>query len=90
MKTFKPFRNNVLVEKLGIKSPVILPEDHIGKWVRLRVLAIGPEVKENLKPEMVVIAEDMFEPVGLINRNIGLILSQYIHCEEKDDEQPIN
>lgn len=91
MKTYKPFRNNILVEKLEIKtSGLILPNQNMGKWVRLKVISIGPDVKEAIKPGMIVIAENMFEPVNLINKNIGLILSQYIHTEEVDDGQPTN
>lgn len=82
MKQYKPFRNNVLVEKLEIKTSVILPGDHAGKWIRLKVLAVGPEVKEDIKPGMIVLAENMFDKVDLISGNIGLILSQYIHTEE--------
>ncbi len=85
MKIFKPFRNNVLVEKLEIKVSVILPGDHAGKWIRLKVLAVGPEVKEDIKPGMVVLAENMFEKVDLLTTNIGLIVSQYIHVEEAED-----
>lgn len=88
MKQYKPFRNNVLVEKLDIKSSVILPGQNIGKWIRLKVLAVGLEVKESLKPGMIVIAENMFESVDLLDKNVGLILSQYIHCEEREDGRP--
>lgn len=90
MKTYKPYRNNILVEKLDIKTSIVLPGQNVGKWIRLKVLAVGPAVTENLRPGMIVIAENMFEPIDLLNKNIGLILAQYIHCEEADDGQPTN
>lgn len=90
MKKYKPFRNNILVEKLEVKTSIVLPNQQVGKWIRLKILAVGLEVKNYIKPGMIVIAENMFEPVDLFNKNIGLILDHYIHTEEIEDGQPTN
>ena len=86
MRTYKPFRNNVLVEKLKTKKAIVTMNDTTGKWIRLKVISVGPDVIENIKPGMIVLAENMFEAVDLLENNIGLISSQYIHTQEIEKE----
>lgn len=84
VKQYKPFRDLLLVRKIEEKSigSVILA-DGIGKrFAKLEVLEVGPDVKENIVSGDIVFVENMFEPINPLDKNIGLILSQYVMCKE--------
>lgn len=77
---YKPFRDLVLVKKIEetqSASGIVLPEKQSRHFVTLEVLEKGPDVKEDIQPGDVIIAEAMFEQLEK-GSNIGLILSQYI------------
>lgn len=81
MKVFKPLRDNVIVEKAETDSP-ILGADR-GTWIRLKVIAVGPEVIEKIKPGQIVLAEAMLEEIK--GSKIFVMLSKYIHVIEESD-----
>ena len=84
MKTYKPFRDNVIVQKLELKSPIILA-DGVGTWIKVKVLAIGPLVTEKIAIGDIVWAENMFNKFDYTKEDIGVILSKYLHLGERDD-----
>lgn len=80
---YNVFRNLVLVRKVESQtSAIILPDAAGDKFLRLEVLAVGPDVKENIEPGMIVLAEKMFEQVSKKDKNLGLIVSGYIVMED--------
>lgn len=86
MKIYKPFRDTLLVEKVESKNAIIAPD---GRWLRLRVLAVGPLVVEKIKPGDIVIAENLLEKVDLLTEQY-IILSKYIWLQEEEDGKSVN
>ena len=81
MSEFIPRHDLVCVERLDEEktgTTIVLPDKTHGFLVKLRVVAVGPEVKD-LKPDDVVFAENMVQMVDKFNLKIGIILQQYIH-----------
>lgn len=77
MKKFKPLRDLVLVEKVEEEKVILMPEQSGSHFVKLKVLAVGPEVKELLKLGEIVWAENLLEQIAP-GQNQYLILSKYL------------
>jgi co-chaperonin GroES (HSP10) len=80
--TYKPLRDLLLVKVITeeqTSSGIVLPEARKSRFVKLKVLLKGPDVKEDIQPEDIILAEPMVELVDK-TENIGLILSQYVMC----------
>jgi hypothetical protein len=54
-------------------------------FVRLLVISCGPEVTD-LKKGDVVLAEDMFQQIDLLDKGTGLIQEKFIWVVERNDD----
>jgi co-chaperonin GroES (HSP10) len=82
MNNYRPFRTLLLVEKVQKETSaggIVLPDNAGSRFIELKVLAKGPDVKEDIQLNDIVLAENMLEPIGK-DKSIGLILSEYIMC----------
>jgi co-chaperonin GroES (HSP10) len=84
MNKYNIFRELVLVKKIEDKTVggIFLPDNAGKQYIRLEVLAVGPDVKEKLESGMIVLAENMFEPMDRTDKSVGVILSKYIIMED--------
>lgn len=80
MNNYKPLRDLLLVkivEKHNTTSGIVLPQNAGSRFVELKVLGMGPDVKEDIQLNDTVLAENMVEAIDR-EKVIGLIVSKYI------------
>lgn len=89
MKKIVPFNNIVYAELLEGQtySPpvstgtIFIPESMNGRFIHLKILAVGKLV-EGMKPGDIVLANNLFEAIDPINKNIGFINAKDILAKE--------
>ena len=85
MIKIQPFNNIVFAEQLTEEkketSGIILPDKQIGRFVKLRIIAIGKLV-EGMKPGDIVYANPVLEIVDMANPKVGFINSKDIFAKE--------
>lgn len=83
---YSPLRNLLLVKKFEDKttsSGIYLPDNAGSKFIKLEVLAVGPDVKEDISRGDIIFSENMFETIDNKDKNIGLLVSHYAMCIER-------
>lgn len=79
---YNPFRDLILVKKIEEKQTVggiVLPDNKRSRFIKLEILAVGPDVKLNLNQSDIVYAENMYQA---LDKEQGLILEQYVFAKE--------
>lgn len=87
-KIYNVFRNLLLVKKLDAaktSSGIYLPENKGTPFVRLKVLAVGPDVKENISAGMIVLAQNTVEQISKDDASTGIINSDFVVMEETNN-----
>ena len=88
MKEYIPRNDLLLVEKFSteekLESGIFLQKSLIDPvFTRLKVIKVGDAVHD-LKAGDIVLAEDTFQQINNLDKNLGLINSKYVHAIERD------